>query len=157
LRHGQEFRYIVCHDFTLPCRPADCTDIAFRSKKTRPRIGEPNFTYPKVLRQENYAARKNFVAKNLSRVTRLKLRIQESSVKFKNKESTMRTKTAILSIANLKNEDLPTLRQAFQVLAGVEKIDFSLERSVAVLEFDPSQSHIDDFLRAALKAGFQVL
>jgi len=87
----------------------------------------------------------------------LKLRIQESSVKFKNKESTMRTKTAILSIANLKDEDLPALRQAFQVLAGVEKIDFSLERSVAVLEFDPSQSHIDDFLRAALKAGFQVL
>ncbi len=29
--------------------------------------------------------------------------------------------------------------------------------SIAVLEFDPSQSHIDDFLRAALKAGFQVL
>jgi hypothetical protein len=69
----------------------------------------------------------------------------------------MRTKTAILSIANLKDEDLPALRQAFQVLAGVAKIDFSLERSVAVLEFDPSQSHIDDFLRAALKAGFQVL
>ncbi len=69
----------------------------------------------------------------------------------------MRTKTAILSIANLKHEDLPVLRQAFQVLAGVAKIDFSLERSVAVLEFDPSQSHIDDFLRAALKAGFQVL
>ena len=69
----------------------------------------------------------------------------------------MRTKTAILSIANLKNEDLPALRQTFQALAGVEKIDFSLERSVAVLEFDPSQSHIDDFLRAALKAGFQVL
>jgi hypothetical protein len=39
----------------------------------------------------------------------------------------------------------------------VEKIDFSVERSVAVLEFDPTQSHIDDFLRAALKAGFQVL
>jgi hypothetical protein len=130
--------------------------VSLKKKRAR-RIGEPNFTYPKVLRQENYAARKNFVAKNPSRVTRLKLRIQESSVKFKNKESTMRTKTAILSIANLKNEDLPALRQAFQVLAGVEKIDFSLERSVAVLEFDPSQSHIDDFLRAALKAGFQVL
>ena len=50
----------------------------------------------------------------------------------------MRTKTAILSIANLKNEDLPTLRQAFQVLAGVEKIDFSLERSVAVLHYSPT-------------------
>jgi len=101
--------------------------------------------------------RGKILSRKIFRVTRLKLRIQESSVKFKNKESTMRTKTAILSIANLKNEDLPALRQAFQVLAGVEKIDFSLERSVAVLEFDPSQSHIDDFLRAALKAGFQVL
>jgi len=69
----------------------------------------------------------------------------------------MKTKTAILSIANLKSDDLPVLRDAFQVLPGVEKIDFSLERSVAVLDFDPSQSHIDDFLRAALKAGFQVL
>jgi hypothetical protein len=85
------------------------------------------------------------------------LRIEESFVKFKNKQGKMRTKTAILSIANLKADDLSALRQAFQTLPGVGKIDFSLERSVAVLEFDPSQSHIDDFLRAALKAGFQVL
>jgi copper chaperone CopZ len=69
----------------------------------------------------------------------------------------MRTKTAILSIANLKAEDLPVLREAFQTLPGVEKIDFSLERSVAVLDFDPGQSNIDDFLRAVLKAGFQVV
>ena len=69
----------------------------------------------------------------------------------------MRTKTAILSIADLKTEDLPVLREAFRALPGVEKVDFSLERSVAVLEFDPGQSHIDDFLRAVLKAGFKVL
>ena len=69
----------------------------------------------------------------------------------------MNTKTAILSIANLKAEDLAPLRQTFSALPGVHKIDFSVERSVAVLEFDPTQSHIDDFLRAALKAGFQVL
>lgn len=69
----------------------------------------------------------------------------------------MGTKTAILSIAELKNEDLPVLRKAFQALPGVEKIDFSVERSVAVLDFDPAQSHIDDFLRAALVAGFKVL
>jgi copper chaperone CopZ len=69
----------------------------------------------------------------------------------------MSTKTAILSIANLKAEDLAKLRQVLQALPGVEKVDFSLERSVAVVEFDPSQSHIDDFLRAALKAGFQIL
>ena len=69
----------------------------------------------------------------------------------------MKTKTAIVSIANLKADDLSTLRQAFQALPGVEKIDFSVERSVAVIEFNPSQSHIDDFLRAVLKAGYQVL
>lgn len=69
----------------------------------------------------------------------------------------MGTKTAILSIAELKAEDLPVLRKTFQALPGVGKIDFSLERSVAVLDFDPSQSHIDDFLRAALVAGFKVL
>jgi len=68
----------------------------------------------------------------------------------------MRTKTAILSITNLKAEDLSALRQAFNAVPGVEKIDFSLERSVAVLDFDPTKSHIDDFLRAVLKAGFQV-
>ena len=80
-----------------------------------------------------------------------------SFVKFKNKEGTMSTKTAILSIEDLKAEDLAALRTALQTLPGVGKIDFSLERSVAVLEFDPSQSHIDDFLRAVLKAGFQVV
>ena len=71
--------------------------------------------------------------------------------------SNPKTKTTIISIANLKAEDLTVLRQAFQALPGVAKIDFSLERSVAVIDFDPSQSHIDDFLRAVLKAGFQVL
>ena len=69
----------------------------------------------------------------------------------------MGTKTAILSIADLKSENLPVLRDAFNAVPGVEKIDFSIERSVAVLDFDPSQSHVDDFLRAALKEGFQVL
>jgi hypothetical protein len=68
----------------------------------------------------------------------------------------MRTKTAIISIDNLKADDLPALRQAFDALPGVDGIDFSVERSVAVIEFDPAQSHIDDFLRAALKAGFRV-
>ena len=69
----------------------------------------------------------------------------------------MRTKTAILSIADLKTENLPRVRAALQAVPGVGKIDFSIERSVAVLEFDPSQSHIDDFLRAVLQAGFKVL
>ena len=69
----------------------------------------------------------------------------------------MGTKTAILSIADLRSENLPALRDALNAVPGVEKIDFNIERSVAVLDFDPSQSHIDDFLRAALKAGFQVM
>ena|SRR5688572_13429288 len=76
---------------------------------------------------------------------------------IRNNRSPMGTKTAILSIADLKNENLPVLRDAFNAVPGVVKIDFNIERSVAVLDFDPSQSHIDDFLRAALKAGFQVL
>jgi len=69
----------------------------------------------------------------------------------------MRAKTAIISIENLKSTDIPALRQALAALPGVEAIDFSVERSVAVIEFDPAQSHIDDFLRAVLKAGFKVL
>jgi len=68
----------------------------------------------------------------------------------------MRAKTAIISIENLKSSDTPVLRQALASLPGVERIDFSLERSVAVIEFDPAQSHIDDFLRAVLRAGFKV-
>jgi copper chaperone CopZ len=68
----------------------------------------------------------------------------------------MPTKTAIISIENLKAADLPTLKEALGQLAGVESVDFNIERSVAVIEFDPARSHIDDFLRAVLKAGFKV-
>ena len=69
----------------------------------------------------------------------------------------MHTKTAIISVENLKSDDLPKLRETIQAVPGVESVEFSLERSVAVIEFDPQQSHIDDFLRAVLKAGFKVL
>lgn len=69
----------------------------------------------------------------------------------------MPTKTAIISIESLKSEDLPVLKRALEVVPGVDRVDFNLERSVAVIEFDPSHSHIDDFLRAVLKAGFKVL
>jgi hypothetical protein len=89
--------------------------------------------------------------------TILRLRFKAIFGKSKSNQGMIRTKTAILSIADLKAENLTALREAFKALPGVEKIDFNLERSVAVLEFDPSQSHIDDFLRAALKAGFKVL
>ena len=69
----------------------------------------------------------------------------------------MATKTAIISIADMNSENLPVLREVLSAVPGVGNVDFSVERSVAVLEFDPSQSHIDDFLRAVLKAGFKVL
>jgi len=69
----------------------------------------------------------------------------------------MRTKTAVISIEALKSEDIPVLRLSLEAVPGVEAVDFSIERSVAVLDFDPAQSHIDDFLRAVLKAGFKVL
>ena len=69
----------------------------------------------------------------------------------------MPTKTAIISVDSLKSEDLPVLKQALQSVPGVERVDFNIERSVVVIDFDPSQSHIDDFLRAVLKAGFKVL
>ncbi|MCZ6564163.1 MAG: heavy-metal-associated domain-containing protein [Deltaproteobacteria bacterium] len=69
---------------------------------------------------------------------------------------TMRTKTAIISIPDLTSEALPKLDEVLRGVAGVESVDFSLERKVAVLEFDPTQSHIDDLLRAILKAGYRV-
>jgi copper chaperone CopZ len=69
----------------------------------------------------------------------------------------METKTAIISVDDLKSDDLPALRHVLVALPGVQSLDFSLERKVAVIEFDPTQSHIDDFLRAVLKAGYKVL
>jgi copper chaperone CopZ len=69
----------------------------------------------------------------------------------------METKTAIISVDDLKSDDLPALRHVLGALPGVQSLDFSLERKVAVIEFDPTQSHIDDSLRAVLKAGYKVL
>jgi hypothetical protein len=68
----------------------------------------------------------------------------------------METKTAIISIDDLKSDDLPALRQALEILPGVQSLEFSLERKVAVIDFDPKRSHLDDFLRAVLKGGFKV-
>jgi copper chaperone CopZ len=82
--------------------------------------------------------------------------LKETLVKLSSGEANMRTKTAIISVENLKSSDFPALRQALLAVPGVDSVDFSLERSVTVIEFDPSQSHLDDFLRAVLKAGFKV-
>ena len=68
----------------------------------------------------------------------------------------MRTKTAIISIPDLTSEAIPKLDEVLRGVAGVESVDFSLERKVAVLEFDPTQSNINGLLRAILKAGYRV-
>ncbi len=68
----------------------------------------------------------------------------------------MRTKTAIISIPDLTSEALPKLDEVLRGVEGVESVDFSLERKVAVLEFDPTQSNVDGLLRAVLKTGYRV-
>jgi copper chaperone CopZ len=68
-----------------------------------------------------------------------------------------RTKTAIISIENLGAGALPTLTRAFRTISGVQSVDFSLERSVAVVEFDSADTTLDDLLRAVLKAGYKLL
>ena len=69
----------------------------------------------------------------------------------------MKTTTAIISIQDLSSEAIPTVSRALKAVPGVESVDFSLERSVAVVEFDKQQSSVDDLLRAVLRAGFKVM
>jgi copper chaperone CopZ len=68
----------------------------------------------------------------------------------------MKTRTAVISIKDLNAEAIPKLKQAFTAVPGVQSVDFSLERSVAVVEFEGANSTVDELLRAALKAGYQV-
>lgn len=65
-------------------------------------------------------------------------------------------KTAVISIRDLKEDAFPVLKQALGAVPGVGSIDFSLERSVAVVEFDGEHSKIDDLMRAVMKAGYQI-
>ena len=67
----------------------------------------------------------------------------------------MKTATAVISIQGLTAEAIPLLRQALEAVAGVQTVDFSLERSVTVVEFDGKESKLDDLLRAILKAGYK--
>ena len=69
----------------------------------------------------------------------------------------MKTSTAIISIQDLTSEAFPTLSQALKAVPGVQSVDFSLERSVAVVEFDLLQSKVNDLLRAVLKAGYKIV
>ena len=70
--------------------------------------------------------------------------------------SKVNTKTAIISIVDLNSEAIGTLGNLLKAIPGVESVDFSIERKVAVAEFDPTQTHVDELLRAVLKAGFRV-
>src|SRR5207247_11410781 len=69
------------------------------------------------------------------------------------KDGSMHSKTAIISVENLKSDDLPKLRETLQAVPGVESVECSLERSVAVIECDGQQSHYDDVLRAVRTEG----
>ena len=68
----------------------------------------------------------------------------------------MKTKTAIISIDDLTAQTVGTLSDLLKAIPGVESIDFNIERKVAVAEFDPSQTHVEELLRTVLKAGFHV-
>ncbi|HKA31640.1 MAG TPA: heavy metal-associated domain-containing protein [Candidatus Binatia bacterium] len=69
----------------------------------------------------------------------------------------MKSRTAIISIKDLKADALPALEQALGAVPGVQSIDFNLERSVAVVEFEGEHTIVDDLMRAVLKAGYQVI
>jgi len=69
----------------------------------------------------------------------------------------VKTSTAIISIQDLTPQAIPALTRVLKEVPGVQSVDFNLERSVAVVEFDVMQSKVDDLLRAVLKAGYKVL
>ena len=69
----------------------------------------------------------------------------------------MNTKTAIISIGDLTDEAVPGLTKAFESAPGVTEVDFSVERKVAVIEFDPDTTSIDALMRVVLAEGYKVL
>ncbi len=69
----------------------------------------------------------------------------------------MKSRTAIISIKDLKADAFPALKLALGAVAGVQSIDFNVERSVAVVEFEGEHTIVDDLMRAVLKAGYQVI
>ncbi len=69
----------------------------------------------------------------------------------------MNTKTAIISIEELTDSAVAELTEAFENTPGVTEVDFSIERHVAVIEFDPEVTHIDGLMRVVLGKGYKVL
>jgi len=68
----------------------------------------------------------------------------------------MKTKTAILSIDSLTRDSAADLSGALQAIAGVEAVDFSLEREVVVIDFDPESATVEELVRAVLLKGYKV-
>ena len=69
----------------------------------------------------------------------------------------MNTKTAIISIDDLTDAAVAELTEAFENSPGVAEVDFSVERKVAVIEFDPETTHIDALMRVVLGKGYKTL
>ena len=69
----------------------------------------------------------------------------------------MNTKTAIISIEELTDTAVAELTEAFENTPGVTEVDFSVERQVAVIEFDPEVNHIDGLMRVVLGKGYKLL
>lgn len=69
----------------------------------------------------------------------------------------MKTKTAILSIENLTVEGTSDLSPMLKALLGVAEVEFSVERQVAVIEFDPASITVEDLIRSVLLKGYKVV
>ena len=69
----------------------------------------------------------------------------------------MNTKTAIISIEDLTEAAVADLTGAFESAPGVTEVDFSVERKVAVIEFDPEATSVDALMRVVLAGGYKVL
>ena len=69
----------------------------------------------------------------------------------------MNTKTAIISIEDLTDAAVAGLTGAFESAPGVTEVDFSVERKVAVIEFEPEITSVDALMRVVLGKGYKVL
>ena len=69
----------------------------------------------------------------------------------------MKTKTAIISIKDLTETGISELSTTLGNLPGVEEVDFSLERQVAVIEFDPTATTTEQLMRSVLLKGYKVV
>lgn len=69
----------------------------------------------------------------------------------------MNTKTAILSIDDMTPGTAAELSKTLRDAAGVTEVDFSLERKVVVVEFDPETTSVEGLTRVVLSNGYKVL